>query len=125
MASAYTDGVIDIELDGKDYALVASAKAMRDINAAFGGMSSAYAALQEINTESIQTIIRAGLSRKDLKDIDDLNEKIFLTGPQNLVLPAMQFVLMVNNGGKHPDNVAEEKEAETRPPTRKPKPTES
>lgn len=122
MASAYTDGVIDIVLDGKDYSLVASAKAMRDINAAFGGMARAYAALQDVNTDSVQTILRAGLTRKDA---EDLEEKIFRTGPQNLVLPAMQFVLMVNNGGKHPDNVAEEKEAETRPPTRKTKPAES
>jgi len=118
MVSAYTDGVIDIELDGSPYTLVASAKAMRDINAAFGGMQNAYAALQNLNTASLEVILRAGLSRKDS---NDLEEKIFRTGVQELLLPAMQFVLMVNNGGKHPDNVAEEKEAETRPPTRKAK----
>lgn len=119
-STSYTDGIIDIELDGKPYELIASAKAMRDINAAFGGMARAYAALQDVNTDSIQTILRAGLSRKDS---DGLEDKIFKTGPQNLVLPAMQFVLMVNNGGRHPDNVVEEKEAEARPPTKKPKPS--
>ena len=122
MATAYTDGVIDIVLDGKDYTLVSSAKAMRDINAAFGGMQNAFAAVQSLNTDSLEAILRAGLTRKDAID---LQEKIYLTGVQELVLPAMQFVMMVNNGGKHPDNVAEDKEAETRPPTRKPKASET
>lgn len=112
--NVYGSGSMEVELDGKTYELVASPKAMKTINRAFGGFGPAFQAIQNMDVEALEVILRAGLKRNEAEDLED---KIFATGLVKVVKPSVEFLLMVQNGGKSAEEVEREaaEEEEKRP----------
>lgn len=117
--NVYGSGTMEIELNGKTYELVASPKAMKNINRAFGGLGVAFQSIQNMDVEAIETILRAGLTRRS--DAEDLENDIFAAGLAKAVKPAVEFLVMVQNGGRTAEEVEQEaaEEEEKRPLAKK------
>jgi len=99
-------GVVPLTLADEEFELVANAKAMLEVSTIIGGFGNAFDALRSVNVALLIQIIRIGLGRKNTPpNLDDL---VFDTGVGPLLDPIGRYLLMLQNGGKSPDDEEEE-----------------
>jgi hypothetical protein len=94
--------------------LKSTLRAAQNISAQFGGFANAVSRLTSFELEAATIIIRHGAGWKnDDKKVEELPERVWVTGLSNLVAPLIRFVTILSNGGKEvgPDDMGERKVA--------------
>jgi hypothetical protein len=96
-------GDVPITLDGKQFVLRSTPKAMRLISQACGGQIGALSGLSEYRVDTAIVLISAGLNKTTNKEIDDINEMIFNSGGVSAIIdPLILYAQTVMNGGRPP-----------------------
>lgn len=101
-----TGGVVPISLAGEDFELVANARAMLETSTVIGGFGNAFEALRSVNVALLIQILRIGIGRKATPS--NLEDLVFENGVPDLLDPIGRYLLMLQNGGKMPDEEEEE-----------------
>ena len=100
--SKTTHGVTTITVGTQIFELKPTLKAVRNIEARFGGISPAIVELNQLKTSAIAAILLIG-SGQDFKpkDIEALEEEIFEAGIREVNPQVIPYVLaLLNPGGK-------------------------
>lgn len=100
-------GDVPITLDGKDYALVPTVAAFKNISKAFGGLRAAATAVTTLDVDIITRIVQFGLGPQVVKELggaDKLPDHIFAAGildtSGGLASKCITFVTNLSNGGR-------------------------
>ena len=89
-----------IDLGGAVYELRPTLKAMKKIQARFGGLAGAAEALKQLNSEHIAAIVSAG-SNAAPRDIADIEEAVFSQGIASATEQVVPYItLLLNPGGE-------------------------
>jgi len=100
-------GELELDLDGELVVLTPSLDACMTISRMYGGVTNVIPRLTSLDFDTIVQIIAAGTGRNPSKI---LQEKVYKTGVVNVVSTLIDFVAIVNNGGKPTDRMKKEKE---------------
>lgn len=104
-------GNIPIMVADKEYLLRPTLDAIVKINTQFGGLRKARDAVVNEDIAAVVFIIQAGANLPP-NSIKALTEAVFDAGINDLLLPLMQFVMILGNGGRplsdEPDDAATE-----------------
>ena len=98
------ENTIEIELEGRSWTMKPCYAAMSQINREIeGGIVEALRRVGSSDINALETVIAAGcqftaLGRKGL------GEKIYNSGPQKLVEAAVNYLIILNNGGESPSD---------------------
>jgi hypothetical protein len=106
-------GELELELDGEVITLTPSLDACMTISRMYGGVTNVIPRLTSFDFDTIVGIIAAGTGRNVSKV---LQEKVYKTGVVNVVSTLIDFVAIVNNGGKPTDRMKKEGKEEGNPP---------
>lgn len=106
--SKITSGEVEIELAGETKTLTCTLNAATRISRHFGGFQAAHQQLLGQNFDAYVVIIRHGLGLRTDAEIKALTEQVYRTGLSNLVVPLVDFVLMLANGGRPIEGLADE-----------------
>lgn len=93
---------VEITLNGETFHLRPTLKAASAISRQYGGFSGAFQALQMLNLEVAQYIVRQGITAKNLST-DDLNEAVWKSGVGRLTPVLARYIAILQNGGSDPD----------------------
>lgn len=94
------EGQVEIPwTDGETRHLVPTIRAIRMISREYGGMKEAVAAVNAMKFDAIAFVVRHGLALDD-KEARDLDETIFRVGAMNLMVPCINYLVMLSNGGR-------------------------
>ncbi len=94
------DGEVLVTLNGVERTLKPSLDAMTRISRGFAGLANARAALVREDFEAIVTVLRLGLGLTD-KEAAGLAKQVYKNGiTTDLVIPLIEFVAVLGNGGK-------------------------
>ena len=92
---------IEITLDGEAVVLRPTLEAAMLVDSRFGGYSAAYQSLLGHSLDATVAILAAGAG----KSINTtLREKVYAKGVRNLVAPLSQFLTLLLNGGRKPED---------------------
>lgn len=91
-------GNIELELDGQKVTLRPTLEACITISRLHGGANAAIERCMRMDWDTIRAVIVAGIGR-NAKELDQL---IFKTGVFALSAPCIDFITIVNNGGRPP-----------------------
>ncbi len=100
-ASSLEPGHVAILLDDEEIILKPSHRIMTQVSRQYGGLLEARSKLAAENIDAMAFVIRVGSGMND-RDARDLGERIYssrITG--QLVVPLINYVLILGNGG-HP-----------------------
>lgn len=98
-------GITYISIADEEFELVANASSMLEISRIIGGFSNAFDALRSVDVALLLEILKIGIGRKKApKNLDDL---VFENGIGPLLEPISVYLLMLQNGGKSPDDEEE------------------
>tara|TARA_R110000782_G_scaffold47256_1_gene104026 strand:+ start:8338 stop:8664 length:327 start_codon:yes stop_codon:yes gene_type:complete len=103
-------GEVTIELGDEVYELRPSLKAMKKIQARFGGLRGAMEALGQLNVETIACIVSAGANATP-RELADIEEAVFSHGIANATEQVVPFItcLMNPNGDKETEDSTKKK----------------
>lgn len=101
-------GEIEIELGGEPKTLTCTLNAATRISRHFGGFRAANDQLLAQNLDAYVVIIRFGLGLRTDAEVKALGDLVYRTGLNNLVLPLVDYVVMLSNGGRPVDESADE-----------------
>lgn len=90
------DGEVEIELAGKTYTLVCTARAFKTVGGIGGGFGGVFQRLAQFDPDAYEAIVAAGLNKRP----NDVSELIYKTGMRGLTAPLSEFVSQLMNGGK-------------------------
>lgn len=94
------EGEIALSLNGREYVLRPTLRALKEINAHFGGMQNIIQTLLKLNFNDLLTIIRigAGVPNANLARLED---DLFRAGMTDAVLvPLIDYLQTLMNGGR-------------------------
>lgn len=101
-SSPLTAGQAAITLAGTRHVLEPTLGAATRISRAFGGFRAAQQKLLDGDFDSFVTVIQFGLGLRTEEEAKamKLRDKVFRTGTSMLVLPLVEYVLTLANGGR-------------------------
>lgn len=101
--TASFDGSVEIKVGPKAYTLKCTPRAMMTLfSAHFGGASGLIDRLKVLDVDAIVAVIVAGAGVKN-SDVGRVQEHVFRAGPGAIVVPIIEYVVRLNNGGRSPD----------------------
>lgn len=100
-------GEVELHLPGEALVLKPTLRAALEVSRRLNGFLEADRRLSALDLDAVITVISAGLG----PDVKDVGEKVFATGVNTLVVPAITFVGYLANGGKAFDSSEETKKA--------------
>lgn len=101
--TASFDGSVEIKAGPKTYTLKCTPRAMMTLfSAHFGGASGLIERLKVLDVDAIVAVIVAGANVKS-SDVARVQEHVFRAGPGALVVPIIEYVVLLNNGGRQPE----------------------
>lgn len=108
-----TDNTVTFELSGETVELKPTYGAATRIPKHFGGYMPAIDAISKLDPAAMETIIAYGmdLTPAGQKKLD-LPRKIYESGYPKVAAPCIEFLTILMNGGKRPEDVEEAKSAE-------------
>lgn len=98
--SKLTSGQVAITLGGTEQILEPTLGAATRISRAFGGFQGAHQKLLASDLDAYVTVIQHGLGLKTEAETKGLRDKVWSAGMNSLVLPLVEFVSMLANGGR-------------------------
>lgn len=101
-------GNVEIELDGESVVLRPTLKAAQTISRQAGGIMGAVQSISRFDVDVLTTVIALGLGR----DVKDTAEPVWRTGVSTLAPKAIQFLTVLANGGRPPEEGGGEEEAD-------------
>lgn len=107
MSTEQLSGDINIKLDGEEHTLRASLQAASSLSATFGGLSKAFDGLLKRDLGTYQAVVKAGIVTAKNISTKDLNEAVWKAGMTKLYSPLVDFLGLLNNGGRKPGEDAE------------------
>lgn len=97
------DGTIELETPGKTYRLKCTPRAMMTLfGTQYGGASGLIDQLRVLNVEAMVAVIVAGAGVKT-QHAPQVWQHVFDAGPGNIVVPIIEYIVLLNNGGRAPD----------------------
>lgn len=96
---------VEIDLGDETLTLTPTLRASTVIHNRMGGMTAAFKALNDMDFNAMTAIVVAGLPKLPDSEVKDLREKLYHFGIVNLIGPLAEFLSIVNNGGKRPDDL--------------------
>lgn len=90
------DGNVPIMIDGKEYSLKPSYKACLALATGGDGLRTLISRCANLEMDTIKRVIAEGLGR----DPKDLQEKLYATGLRNVSGPAIDYLVVLSNGGR-------------------------
>jgi len=103
-----THGETTIDLGGEVYELRPTLKAMKKIQARFGGLRGAMEALGQLNVEHIAAIIAAG-SNSAPRDVESIEEAVFSYGIAGATEQIVPFVTSLMNPSGEKEEASKKK----------------
>lgn len=100
-------GDVPIMLDGKEQILQPSLAACTAISRLAGGGQAAIARCQALDFDAICAVIQCGLGLNPVQ-AKQLPDAVYKTGTIALAGPCIDFIHIVNNGGRPPDENGED-----------------
>jgi len=120
--SRINSGEVSINFDNRDWVLRPTLNAATAINRNFDGFANARAALVRENFDAVVFILRLGLYYPDMTDKEkreygrDLPEKVYDNGiTAELLIPLIEYVAVLGNGGRPVNNSGGEEEEPASP----------
>lgn len=109
--SVVTETYPTVKVDGKEYTLEPTLKAVRQICATYGGLLTAFRQVNDANPSTAAAIIVFGADIK-LKDgeTDQFEEKVWKTPRSDYANGIIQYLGMLLNGGKPLEEDADDEE---------------
>jgi hypothetical protein len=103
-------GEVTVELGEEVFELRPTLKAMKKIQARFGGLRGAMEALSQLNVETIAAIISAGANATP-RELGDIEEAVFALGIAGATEQVVPFItkLMNPNGDKETEDSTKKK----------------
>jgi len=96
------DGELSLKLDEETITLKATPHALRVVLTKHGGMRKAIEKVFMMESDIMEDIIEAGLAPEKINR-QILSENVFKTGIINLVGPLTEYLMLLANGGKKPE----------------------
>jgi hypothetical protein len=97
-----TAGLTSVTLAGTRHELALTLRAATRISRSFGGFQAAQQKLLDGDFDAFVTVLQHGLGLKTEEEVKamGLRDKLFRTGVNALVLPLVEYVLTLANGGR-------------------------
>lgn len=95
-------GQLKFQLDEDIVVLKATPHALRTILSKHGGMRNAIQKVYMMEVDIMEDIIEAGLAPIEIQK-DTLRENVFKSGIINLIDPLTEYLMLLANGGKQPE----------------------
>lgn len=97
--SKHAAGVVDLMVDGTTYTLRPSLRAAQALSRAYGGFAPLLDRLRQMDLDAYSAVIvqGAGLERREARDVP---EAIYSAGMADIMVPCVEFVAILANGGK-------------------------
>ncbi|MAR55856.1 MAG: hypothetical protein CMM93_01610 [Rickettsiales bacterium] len=105
------DGVVSIQLGQETIELEATPGAALNLSRLYGGLTAIMSKLHAMDAEAYINVVRYG-ANVSASEVEDLQLKVFSAGFIDLMQPCIQFISMLQNGGKLPGKV---EKAENKP----------
>lgn len=104
-------GTTEVSLGGRELLLVPTLRAVRTIEARFGGLRGASERLRAVGVDAVAIVIGAGIGMEDPKELEKLAEEIWQHGAADLVPAATAYLFALYNPrggdpGKPPEATA-------------------
>lgn len=113
--SKITAGEVTITLGDDERTLVPTLGAATRISRAFGGFQAAHQRLLASDLDAFVTVVQHGLGLKTEAETKGLRDKVWSTGISSLMLPLVEFVSILANGGRPvEDNTGAEDEGKSK-----------
>lgn len=112
--SKITTGEVSIILGDDDKTLVPTLGAATRISRAFGGFQAAHQKLLASDLDAFVTVIQHGLGLKTEAETKGLREKVWSAGISSLMLPLVEFVSILANGGRPIEEATTEDEGKSK-----------
>lgn len=90
------DGDVPITIDGKVYNLKPGYKACLALATSGDGLRSLISRCANLELDTIRRVVAEGLGRNP----DDLGEKLYASGLRNVSGPAIDYLVILSNGGR-------------------------
>lgn len=100
-------GDVSITLNGEEHILRPSLQAATSLSATFGGLSSAFDGLMKRDLGTYQAVVKAGIITAKNISTKDLHEAVWKAGMTKLSEPLVDFLGLLNNGGRKPGDDGE------------------
>lgn len=97
-------GDVVITLAGKEHTMVPSLQACMAISKIAGGAQNVISQCMALNFDTICEIVVIGTGYTSLKERRMVQEAIYETGTIAILAECVQFVRIVNNGGRSPED---------------------
>ena len=107
MSTEQLSGDITLTLNGEEHTLRPSLQAATSLSATFNGLSQAFDGLTNRNLAVYQAVVKAGIITAKNISTKDLNEAVWKAGMVKLYSPLVDFLSLLNNGGRKPGEDAE------------------
>lgn len=95
-------GEYEFQLADDKITLKATPNALRTILAKHGGMRKAIEKIYMMEVDIMEDVIEAGVAPQKI-DREILQANVYETGIINLIEPLTSFLILLSNGGKHPE----------------------
>lgn len=95
-------GDVEIKLDGKDWVLRPTVRAMKMLSRKSGGIMGAVQSVASLDTDAIASVLKIGLELTE-KGAEGLDERVYRTGAAKLAGPCIRFLHVLSNGGRPPE----------------------
>lgn len=93
-------GNVEIVLDNESVTLRPTLRAAQTISKQAGGIVSAVQAVGRFDFDTIVSVIALGLNKTTPRDVQDIAEKVYATGLNELVEPVTNYLAILANGGR-------------------------
>ncbi len=109
--SKLNSGTVTITLDGEKVLLKPTPRAAMAISNHFTGLQGAVPRVAGHDIAAAAFIIAAGAGIKG-EAAKGLNDKVYSAGISDLAAPLIEFIVILMNGGKRPDDMPSTEDAE-------------
>lgn len=112
MSTQNLSGDITLMLNGEEHILRPSLQAATALSATFGGLSKAFDGLMNRDLGTYQAVVKAGIVTAKNISTKDLQEAVWRAGMVTLSEPLIDFLGLLNNGGRKPGSDGEASDAD-------------
>ena len=102
MSTDQLSSEVTINLNGEEHTLRASLQAATSLSQTFNGLANAFEGLSNRNLSTYQAVVKAGIVTAKHISTKDLNEAVWVAGMVPLYGPLVDFLGLLNNGGRKP-----------------------
>jgi hypothetical protein len=115
MTAAVRTGEVTIHLVDEDVVLVPSARALRTLRQQYGGLNAVIQGMSQMRDDVMVDVIAAGTNAKP-DQRKALPDAVYEQGLIDLLPKLTRFVMILGNGGKDPDESADDAAPEDNDP---------